>query len=114
MGNHVTSSKNIMGNHVTSSNYDSKSSIIDNIMNTDNLKLNKILQIKYNNNILDELTKLLENFNINTCNKEGKNLLHIFVIVIVPSDIKILKIILDKGSKQLNQTIIFVYIYYYW
>ena len=84
-----------MGNYTMSSKYDSKSSIVDNIMNTDNLKLNKILQIRYNNNFLEEIEKLLENFNINTCDKEGKNLLHIFANE--PTDIKILKIILDKG-----------------
>lgn len=88
-------------------NNDSKSPKINNVIDTlvsrvttkdttDNLKLNKIIQIRYtnNNDIMKELKKILVDFNINTYDKEGKNLLHIFAAA---SNIEILKIILDHG-----------------
>jgi len=79
-------------------NYDSKSSVINNViynvMDTDNLKLNKILKNRYNNNIDKEIEKILDNFNINTCDKEGQNLLHIFA----RSDkILLLRMLVDRG-----------------
>ena len=48
-----------MGNSITSSKYDSKSSIIDNIMNTNNLKLNKILQNTLCNSLTSDIILLL-------------------------------------------------------
>ena len=69
--------------------------IFDNVMNTDYSKLNKIIQNRYNNNFIKELKKLLVDFNINTCNKDGQNLLHIFTRS--RSNIAVLKIILNHG-----------------
>lgn len=74
-------------------NYDSKSSVIDNVMNTDNLKLNKILQNRYDSNFLKEIEKSLD-FNINICDREGQNLLHIFAR---SNNIKVLQILFDHG-----------------
>jgi ankyrin repeat protein len=79
-------------------NYDSKNSIvnnvIDNVMNTDNLKLNKIIQNRYNSTFLEEIDKMLDNFNINTCNVNGENLLHIFAR---SSKISLLQMLVDRG-----------------
>jgi ankyrin repeat protein len=79
-------------------NYGSKSSIIDNVidnvMNTNNFKLNKIIHNRYNTNFLNEIDKTLVDFNINTCDKEGKNLLHIFAS---SCNIRILQILVDHG-----------------
>ena len=51
------------------------------IFNTNAHKFNKLVkyfEYKYHDDEFKELPSMLENFDINTCNKDGKNLLHIF------------------------------------
>lgn len=71
--------------------------IIDVVFNTNNNILNKIIKLNYYNNLSQnnfaELKYLLKNFDIDTRNKDGKNLLHIFA----SNNKNILKILLEHG-----------------
>ena len=86
-----------MGNSLTTSSYNLTSSIIKNMdtINTDNIKFDKIIKYRYKSEIISaEIEKELENFNINTCDKDGKNLLHMFAY---GNDFRVLQILLVYG-----------------
>jgi ankyrin repeat protein len=89
-------------------NYNFKK-LVDNIMKNNNFKFNKILEICDNDNFHEKLKKLLLNFDINTCDKYGRNLLHKFANTF---DQFLLKILIDNGcdinkKDNLGQTPIF-------
>lgn len=70
--------------------------IIDTVLNTNSYKFEKLVKyftVNYDIKKYDELPKMLVDFNINTCNKDGKNLLHLFP----NKDTKIQKILLEHG-----------------
>ena len=69
--------------------------IIDAVFNTNSHKFEKLVKyftVNYDKNY-DEILKMLVDFDINTCNKDGKNLLHLFP----NKDTKIQKIFLEHG-----------------
>ena len=69
--------------------------IIDAVFNTNSHKFEKLVKyftVNYVKNY-DEIIKMLVDFDINTCNKEGQNLLHLFP----NKDTKIQKILLEHG-----------------
>lgn len=72
--------------------------VIDVVLNTNNNIWNKIIKLKENYIInkdnYAELKRLLKDFDITTCDQNGKNLLHIFAKY---NDVKILKILLEHG-----------------
>ena len=70
--------------------------IIDTVLNTNSYRFEKLVKfftVNYDIKKYDELPKMLVDFNINTCNKDGKNLLHLFT----NKDTKIQKILLEHG-----------------
>ena len=74
-----------MGNLLTGINNNLQYIKILNIINNDYL---------LNNNSLEEIKKILLTFDINTCNENGKNLLHTYAY---KNNYNLLKLFLDNG-----------------
>jgi len=87
--------------------FESAANIYESIFDTNTYKYKQIIKWgsvaknygkMYDDNVVSHLSKMLANFDINTVDKDGKNLLHHFA----DKDHKLLKILLDHGI-NINQ-----------